>query len=225
MKDPAVCTSAAGWKFDGYPAAWAGRKDNLRVQEDYFWSVTDLLGLFFAKLGPAPEGAGPDTFFLPLTAVYARWTTILMEKKIRQLPESELKKFKPSSKAKPGQSQSSPGPPFISAREPSMFQCTWIEPVEGKGEFAVFSLGASSGGFNTQLATRAFGEHLRKARFDLLNKIQTLDKTKEVRVFQDPHDKTKTVEKVVKWGFGNPTPAMWAFGNCAETYPFLQLLV
>lgn len=37
-----------------------------------WWCPYDLLGLFLSLLGPAPDGANKNNFYLPLTAVYAR---------------------------------------------------------------------------------------------------------------------------------------------------------
>lgn len=52
----------------------------LRYQHDgvAFWSVTDLLGLFLSSLGSAPTGATKRNFYLPLTAVYGKWCSILI---------------------------------------------------------------------------------------------------------------------------------------------------
>lgn len=40
-----------------------------------YWSPYDLLGYFLSQLGPAPAHANRNNYFLPLTAVYARWSS------------------------------------------------------------------------------------------------------------------------------------------------------
>jgi hypothetical protein len=45
-----------------------------------FWSPLDLLGLFLSSMGPAPVGATKRNFFLPMTAMFARWCRQLVRK-------------------------------------------------------------------------------------------------------------------------------------------------
>ncbi|KAF5603160.1 uncharacterized protein FSUBG_7383 [Fusarium subglutinans] len=172
----------------------------LSLQEEKlnYWCHYDLLGLFFSLMGPAQQNSGKFNFFLPLTAVYARWCfTIGGSRKRKDFPDPPAMAM--AFVEKPGH-----GPP------PAMFQCTWGEGEESKVEF---SLGASMGGQNfggKQLP--GWREHLQRARFDLLgnwNDIKNSKWTKDGKVFD--------------FGFGT-YPGNTEFGNCAETYPFIHML-
>ncbi|KAI1098282.1 hypothetical protein F4804DRAFT_132055 [Jackrogersella minutella] len=66
------------WRFNGFPISHA----ETEARKKFFWSHIDLLGLFFSKLGPAPQGADKYNFFLPLTAVFARWSRHLVKGKL-----------------------------------------------------------------------------------------------------------------------------------------------
>lgn len=42
-----------------------------------YWSLVDIIGLFLSSIGVAPSGAGTRNFYLPLTAMYAKWCKTL----------------------------------------------------------------------------------------------------------------------------------------------------
>ena len=42
-----------------------------------FWGLFDILGLFLSSIGLAPSSATTRKFYLPLTAMYAKWCTTL----------------------------------------------------------------------------------------------------------------------------------------------------
>lgn len=72
---PISRSSNPGWD-DAHPSC---RKSKFRLRYlDHdgvlYWSPLDLLGLFIVKIGPAPVGARKQNFFLPMTAVYAKWS-------------------------------------------------------------------------------------------------------------------------------------------------------
>ncbi|KAI1092451.1 hypothetical protein F5B19DRAFT_502321 [Rostrohypoxylon terebratum] len=168
-----VIDNDAKWRFNGFPIS----HKETEQRKQFFWAHVDLLGLFFSKLGPAPPAANRYNFFLPLTAVYARWSVCLIKKKF------------PS---------------------PAMFQCTWAEPDISEKKQSQFSLGASLGGFHK----KSIGVNLSLTRFNLLNQFRNIT---EISI-----KNWKGEEK--PWGFDNSQEEFWAFGNCAETYPVLQLL-
>lgn len=49
------------------------------IRFNWYWALTDLVGLFLTKLGPAPAWAQERNFYLPLTAVYVRWVRCLID--------------------------------------------------------------------------------------------------------------------------------------------------
>ncbi|KAM0252160.1 hypothetical protein ACHAQJ_007818 [Trichoderma viride] len=121
-----------------------GGPDARVIQMDY-WCIYDLIGLFFGLLGSAPLAANKNNFFLPLTAVYARWCTRLAGKlKYGAVPESGV------------------GP------VPEMYQCTWRERDDGKA--VCFFLGASLGGdqFGNNPSGKDWKKIVQKTRFDML---------------------------------------------------------
>ncbi|KAK6837496.1 hypothetical protein RU639_001618 [Aspergillus parasiticus] len=85
----------------------------------FYWNPADLLGLFFALLGPAPAGANAVRFFLPLTAMYGRWCLEIMN--LGGKPKKGLKK-------------------------PFMVNCTWTQR-RGDYQPVELFLGASLGGY------------------------------------------------------------------------------
>ncbi|KAK2668261.1 hypothetical protein RAB80_015641 [Fusarium oxysporum f. sp. vasinfectum] len=96
-----------------------------------YWCHYDLLGLFLPLMGPALPNSARFNFFLPLTAVYARWCfTIGGSRDINKLHDAQVMAFI----GKTGH-----GPP------PAIFQCTWGPGQKSKVDF---SLGASMGGQN-----------------------------------------------------------------------------
>jgi hypothetical protein len=153
------------------------------------------------------------TFFVPLTAVYARWCFVIGGK-------GTIKLGDPKKNVAVG---SGFGP------SPMIHQCTWRESKGAAGGYEFF-IGASLAGDNSTDAAvlGSWGRRLRIGRFDLLNNFnnistQTWD-SKEV----DPNNPDR--KKQVTWGYDN-SPGITEggtmqnhFGNCGETYPFLQML-
>ncbi|KAH6649281.1 hypothetical protein F5144DRAFT_552526 [Chaetomium tenue] len=160
-----------------------------------YWNQYDLLGLFFSKMGPAPGGdvADQSKFYLPLTAVYAKFCLWIGGKQIPSMKDD------PEKKNKKGDGQGDP---------PAVFQCTW------NSETGDFFLGATLAGDRsngTKLEYGAWEDKVKKARWDLL-----------ANFFIFPGD----------WGpfEGGRSPAKeldkktTLFGNCGETYPFLEMM-
>jgi hypothetical protein len=142
-----------------------------------YWSPYDLLGLFLAYMGPAPENARKRNFYLPLTAVYGRWC--------RQIAGHWTT------------------PNAGVGALPIVFQCTW-RAVPGRRDFF---LGAALAGYKWNvLATGTWETVLKRARFDLVREAA------EGRGFN--FDTSPRINR----------NAGTRFGNCAETYPFLNIL-
>ncbi|XHG01793.1 hypothetical protein AWENTII_005165 [Aspergillus wentii] len=104
----------------------------------FYWNPADLLGLFFALLGPAPASANAVRFFLPLTAMYGRWCL-----KIMRMGEN---------------------PKCI--KKPFMLNCTWTQPRGDHQPIELF-LGASLGGYTGGDGT-AWHMEIMLRRYDLL---------------------------------------------------------
>lgn len=51
--------------------------DPLRHSEVPYWGLFDMLGLFLSIVGVAPSRATKRNFYLPLTAMYAKWCSAL----------------------------------------------------------------------------------------------------------------------------------------------------
>ncbi|KAF3062878.1 hypothetical protein CFAM422_010410 [Trichoderma lentiforme] len=157
-----------------------------------YWCIYDLIGLFLSLLGSAPPAADRNNYFLPLTAVYARWCSRLAGKL----------------KNKASQAPSDPGVGPI----PMMFQCTWRDRKDGKGKW--FFLGASLGG--DQFADNPSGADwqmkVQMERFRILRQHQ------QTVMVRDGDFNSTEPEKTLPDGTGN----LW--GNCAETYPFVQCM-
>ncbi|KOS19995.1 hypothetical protein ESCO_005591 [Escovopsis weberi] len=109
-----------------------------------FYNPYDLLGLFLGLLGPAEQGANQYNYFLPLSAVYARWCSRL------------------AGKGKGGPQPAGVGP------WPFMFQCSW-RPLSNADPRRIFFLGASLGGddFSKEGRGDAWREALQRRRFDV----------------------------------------------------------
>ncbi|KAI7772316.1 hypothetical protein LZL87_007677 [Fusarium oxysporum] len=131
-----------------------------------YWSHYDLLGLFLSLMGPAEYNSDRFNFFLPLTAVYARWCfTIAGNRNRKKLKSSQVMAFKP----RPGY-----------GKPPTIFQCTWITGTDSKVDF---SLGASMGGQHYGSIDKETGENklgkwserLQRSRFDLLKEWNAIE--------------------------------------------------
>lgn len=95
---------------------------------------------------------------------------------------------------------------------PYMFQCTWCEK---NGEFARFSLGASLAGYDWRLnKTGTWEMVLKRERFNLLEGAVGVP----MQASEYDFDKSPMREPERNGDAGT------RFGNCAETYPFLDLM-
>lgn len=164
-----------------------------------YWNPHDLLGYFLNLLGPAPPAATKSNFFLPLTAVYARWCA------------------KIAGRAPPVYGY--PADPHPGAGNwPFMYQCTWRDdPGRRDADDAAkkwFFLGASLGG-DAWAAPQVgqFKTTVGRHRFRLL---LTCAQTKLVSA--NAFDLRQAPEQIL--GGGNQT----AFGSCAEGYPFVEMM-
>lgn len=162
-----------------------------------WWSPYDLLGLFLSLLGPAPEAADKNNYFLPLTAVYARWCS-----RIAGTVDPADFDWKPT---EPGVGD-----------WPFMFQCTWnlIEDKSTKQRSKWFFLGASTAGdkFDPN-EVGAWRHEVQRERFDMLFGCQRTG-----MVQSDDFSAKRAPSQV------NPNGTQVPFGNCAETYPFVAMV-
>ncbi|RGP60889.1 hypothetical protein FSPOR_10390 [Fusarium sporotrichioides] len=182
------------WMHKG-PHFWrATNQDSVRV-ETLYWSHYDLLGLFLSLMGPAQEGATKKNFFVPLTAVYARWCYVI------------------------GGSGFGPSP--------TIHQCTWRESKGPAGGYEFF-IGASLAGNNKAAASGSWDQRLKMGRFNLLSNFNNVSARTWDSKEEDPNNRPH--KKKVRWHYDNSPgitdggTMMNRFGNCGETYPFLQML-
>ncbi|GAB1311986.1 hypothetical protein MFIFM68171_02196 [Madurella fahalii] len=181
-----------------------------------YWNPCDLLGLFLSSLAPAPAGATLENFFLPWTAMYGKWCEKLI--RVRPAPSGEEEQAGPDQQPEP-QTKEEPKPKSSDKTTepeetdaycyaPVMYQCTWTEIGPGQGyEFylGAFLSGMLEGDTNVVKPT-AWGLKVRRARFDtLMTLFGPMDSEKEIH-FEPPAD----------------SPTETRYGNCAETYPFLN---
>lgn len=162
-----------------------------------YWSCLDLLGLLLSKLGPASIGATKTDFFLPLTAMYARWCRQLI------LNRSDLRPFMYQCTWKyprplDDRTRSDDGTPSHDG--------TPLDDVTPHTTPATFFLGASFGGC-PRSDNLPWASVVQRARYRLANgepitllgwsfgRSPEIVNSKKVRI-----------------------------GNCAELYPFLHLL-
>ncbi|KAK7983524.1 hypothetical protein PG989_010926 [Apiospora arundinis] len=164
-----------------------------------YWNPHDLLGYFLSLLGPAPRAATKSNFFLPLTAVYARWCA------------------KIAGRAPPAFGYP-PDPNPGAGNWPFMYQCTWRDDPSNhdtdEESKKWFFLGASLGGDAwTPQQVGQFKTTVGQHRFQLL---LTCAQTKLVNA--NAFEKRQSPEQLL--GGGNQT----AFGSCAEGYPFVEMM-
>lgn len=155
----------------------------------------DLLGLFLSLLGPTSEAADQENYFLPLTAVYARWCTRIAGNK-------------------PGRWKWKPTDPGV-GDWPFMFQCTWnlIEDSNKKRSHWFF-LGASTAGdkFDAN-AVGGWRREVQRERFGMLFGCQ-----RQPLVQRMDFEENKAPSQLMPGGSQVP------YGNCAETYPFVAMV-
>ena len=159
-----------------------------------FRNLYDALGAFLMVVGILQDKMTKVNFFLPLTAMYARWCA-----KMGGHPDS----VKPNKNAteRPG-------------RWPTVYQCTWLAlgTARSEGGFKYeFCLGASMGGVDISGNVPGVGpewlERLLSARLDMLRDARAFDKKKyKDGKLDDP-----------------PHTANSSWGNCAEAYPFTTM--
>ncbi|PHH75718.1 hypothetical protein CDD82_4313 [Ophiocordyceps australis] len=116
-----------GAKFDVREWTLSHRGQDAKTRSCPWWNPYDLLGHFLSLLGPAPQTANRNTFFLPLTAVYARWCSCIAGHK----PDD----FAWTDPARNG-----------AGDWPFMYQCTWRSDGHKTNPRKWFFLGASTGG-------------------------------------------------------------------------------
>ncbi|KAH6844547.1 hypothetical protein B0I37DRAFT_377753 [Chaetomium sp. MPI-CAGE-AT-0009] len=157
-----------------------------------YWNQYDLLGLFFSKMGPAPggEAATQRNFYLPLTAVYAKFCL--------WIGGNQKPRMVGGSKRQNRVGEGTGDPPYC-------FQCTWRQDT-GR-----FFLGATLAGYDiTEIETGTWGAELKGTRYHLLDGFFNFPGT--WGTFEGGQSPTR--------GNGGHT----FFGNCAETYPYLEIL-
>ncbi|KAJ3545139.1 hypothetical protein NM208_g2660 [Fusarium decemcellulare] len=162
-----------------------------------WWCAYDLLGLFLSLLGPAPSAADKNNFYLPLTAVYARWCS-----RIAGHPESNWN-WTPDVQ----------GEGYL----PFVFQCTWHVEVDNstKQHRGQYFLGATTAGDsfvsdpNPEKYPASWQERVQEARFNALFRCQKL-----------PMVQINDFKNRAAPNMNLPGRNMVPFGNCAETYPF-----
>jgi hypothetical protein len=175
-------------KFGVAGRSW--RKQRPQHAQLSYWSPFDLLGLFFSKMGPAPNFATATeaNFYLPLTAAFARfcmWIGFNKQPALTDDPNED----------RTGQGVGDP---------PYYFQCTWDRQTGN------FFLGAVLAGYEwAQGSTGTWKPTLRRSRYGLLNGFHNFP-----GVYQQ-WDNSPTIQA---------GSSQTRFGNCAETYPLLEML-
>ncbi|KAF5981511.1 hypothetical protein FBULB1_4753 [Fusarium bulbicola] len=170
-----------------------------------WWCPYDLLGLFLSLLGPAPAAADKYNFYLPLTGVYGRWCARIAGK-----PEKNWK-WKPDI--------------IGEGTLPYVFQCTWSLEVNDKTKqhWGRYFLGASTAGDRWEWKinpknpksptyTGAWRNRVGEERFKMLYRCQRLVMVRE----SDYRAKNAPSQT-------DPKGSQVAYGNCAETYPFIMI--
>lgn len=176
------------WELDG-PHFWTTEKDSTRVNAPY-WSHYDLLGLFLSLMGPAQPGATKLTFFLPLTAVYARWCLIIGGKATREEVVNGKKKEKQTVGTGVGAT-------------PTIAQCTWRLSKGEKGGYE-FCLGSSLAGYVFKGREKVVGtwqRRLQMERFNLLKNYNHIDQMSWKAEIDDPDKSGQKKAVDVNWEF------------------------
>ncbi|WXC63480.1 hypothetical protein SNK03_009301 [Fusarium graminearum] len=172
--------------FNAKEEAWIGLK---------FRNLYDILGVFLMVVGIIQPTATKANFFVPLTAMYAKWCSKL---------GGHADDVEPNETA-----TERPGP------WPTVYQCTWLAPktarTEGGFKFE-FCLGTSFGGcdFDRDVAgvDLDWRWRLRSERVDMLREAGAFDAKKY----------NKAGKLVDPKPVGNT-----GWGNCGEAYPFATM--
>ncbi|KAI0890539.1 uncharacterized protein GGS22DRAFT_151182 [Annulohypoxylon maeteangense] len=131
-----------------WPNKFRRRRDGDAGIQVPYWNPYDLLGYFFNVLGPAPPAANKSNYFLPLTAVYARWCS--------KIAGTAPRGYNYPPVANPG-----------AGTWPFMYQCTWWDDP-GNPTKKWFFLGSSLGGDSwMENAVGTFNETVQRHRFDM----------------------------------------------------------
>lgn len=207
---------------------------DLRLLADYnVYGIYDLLGFFFG-LAPAPFNADLDYFFAPWLVIYAKWATLFQE----DMEEKKALKNKGITIT------------WKPLKTPTMIQCTWREEkkesqsVQGDdpkpnldNKEKYFIMGASVAGHaSDEGPERDYGHAKKKAwsqtivqfRFDLLADPGTATVNGTYKFTEAPllllteAEEAKPEEEKKRLRVTKATNG-WDFGNCAETYPFLEM--
>ncbi|OTB15547.1 hypothetical protein K445DRAFT_301010 [Daldinia sp. EC12] len=166
-----------------------------KATEARWWNPYDLLGLFISILGPAPSTADKNNYFLPLTAVYARWCSRVAGR------ATESWEWNPRGDGV--------------GDWPYMFQATW-KPI---GKEIYFFVGSSVAGDDWienvkrgEDASKRVGKWRRavqRSRFNMFHK------SLQMKLFDINTFDTSPVQN------NKNTKSNQPYGNCGETYPFV----
>ncbi|EWZ34008.1 hypothetical protein FOZG_13690 [Fusarium oxysporum Fo47] len=194
-----------GWRNDVQASKFHARENwnhqfiDSTIAQPY-WSPYDLLGLFLSKLGPAQAGSTKQNFFLPLTAMYMHWCRTIAG---REAPDP----------VGPG------GNPRGVGNSSFYYNCTWDDNSKA------FFLGASLAGFNWRrnVGQWELGRPAREFDREPLNRLGL--KFSRYALLTDNYHPLG-----LKYDFDRSpvilerNPTGQRFGNCAETYPFMNML-
>ena len=190
------------------------------VSDHLVYGMYDFIG-FFLSLSPAPNGATMDRFFAPWLVLYWKWAKLFKA----TFPEMQHSKLE-----------------WKRIEDPSVLQCTWRRGRKENNpdeEEIIFHMGASTGGFAKVGTKSEYGllwkrekndwqQSIVRFRFNILagplriiNSRYEWENAPMYELTQDQadapaEDHPTFLEKNAQFG--------WDFGNCAETYPFLEIL-
>lgn len=187
------------WK---YPANPLPVDQDLRLPHPYF-SPYDLLGLFLSLMGPE-SGATKRTFYLPMVALYQRWCHQIAGNK------NAAGVTQPAGVGDPA----------------AIFQITWRKST---GDFF---LGTSMAGYswtnvvgNQETEIGKWEEAIKKERFKLLSGWHN------IQIYKFPGggkewdwDFDLSVTRANEKPKAPKTSERTRFGNCGETYPFINVM-
>ncbi|KAF4947859.1 hypothetical protein FGADI_10097 [Fusarium gaditjirri] len=204
-----------GWQEDpGQASKFHAREDwnhkfvDSTIAQPY-WSPYDLLGLFLSKLGPAQPGSTKQNFFLPLTAMYMHWCRTIAGK---EAPNPV------------GRGRNTRGV----GNSSYYYNCTWDDSTKA------FFLGASLAGFDwsRDVGQWQLGRPVREFDREPLNHLGL--KFSRYAVLMDNYhplgskydfDRSPVIlERNRSLLIPRQNLVGQRFGNCAETYPFMNML-
>ncbi|KAE8381119.1 hypothetical protein BDV26DRAFT_289822 [Aspergillus bertholletiae] len=197
--------------------------DPKAVSNHRVYGMYDFLG-YFLSLAPAPDGADRDNFFAPWLVIYWKWCKLFQATE-QEKKDSQLNWDKP-------------------IKDPKMLQCTWRKTnIEGEDnediEKIVFHMGASLGGYAFvgpkgeygvyQTKKNNWTQSILRFRFNLLadpgsGKVNNQYEWTKAPEYELTAAQAKKSGEKVKKTLMNLAKSGWDFGNCAETYPFLEIL-